>query len=245
MISMKDRLIVALDVDNVDDARKLVEVLAPSVWGFKVGLELITAQLGGLVTELILGSRSKVFWDGKLPDIRETNARAAKVSAEWGVHMLNVHANIGVKGMKAVVENCGNAQVLAVTVLTSLSDDECKRSYGRSVKETVIEFADMALEAGVHGLVCSPRDLGVLSGEADARFRHLLKVTPGVRPTWADNNDQKRVMTPGEAIIEGADFLVVGRPITRPPDGMDSAEAARRILDEVVEATLKKCGGVQ
>jgi orotidine-5'-phosphate decarboxylase len=153
-----------------------------------------------------------------------------------GVDMFNVHASCGVEAMKAAVANKGMSKVLAVTVLTSLSDEECISVFGKASQQKVLEFANMAKDAGVDGLICSPKEVPLLRSRPE--LKDLLLVTPGVRPEWAAAGDQKRVMTPGEAIKAGSDYLVIGRPITKPPENKFSSpvEAAIAIAEEIGKA---------
>lgn len=146
--------------------------------------------------------------------------------------------------MKAAVENKGESKVLAVTVLTSLSEEDAHLIYGEPSKAKVIEFARWAKIAGVDGLICSPKELGVL-GKCE-EFDDLLKVTPGIRPAWSGKEDQKRVNTPAEAIKAGADYLVIGRPITKVPGTELLAtppDAAKKIAEEIEQALKEKKKG--
>jgi orotidine-5'-phosphate decarboxylase len=154
--------------------------------------------------------------------------------------MFDVHASSGLYAMRAAVEHKGASLVLAVTVLTSMDDLEVARVFGCQAENAVKRLAKLAADAKCDGIVCSPRDLEALKD--DDRFAGLLKVTPGVRPTWAQNNDQQRVMTPGEAIEAGADYLVIGRPITKPSahEGRIPSLAARMIAEEIQAALAKR-----
>ena len=231
----RDRIFVALDFGNSDKVASLVPDLVPYVGGFKIGLELISAVGGGpRAVKLVQSLRGRVFYDGKFHDIPNTMAGAAREVAGLGVLMFNVHASAGVEAMKAAVANRGDSLVLAVTVLTSLSDSDCQLIYGAPSRDRVMEFALMAKEAGCNGVICSPKELEFLRREP--ALANMLMVTPGVRSAWAAVGDQKRVMTPAEAIKAGASFLVIGRPITQPPVEIGSpVEAAQRIAEEIAE----------
>jgi len=231
----RDRIFVALDFGNSDKVASLVPYLVPYVGGFKIGLELISAVGGGpRAVKLVQSLRGRVFYDGKFHDIPNTMAGAAREVAGLGVLMFNVHASAGVEAMKAAVANRGDSLVLAVTVLTSLSDSDCQLIYGAPSRDRVMEFALMAKEAGCNGVICSPKELEFLRREP--ALANMLMVTPGVRSAWAAVGDQKRVMTPAEAIKAGASFLVIGRPITQPPVEIGSpVEAAQRIAEEIAE----------
>ena len=231
-MSAKDKIIVALDVDNLEDAGTLIGQLAPHVGCFKIGLELMTSVGAPEAVRFIHQRGGRVFLDGKFNDIPATVGKAAKAAARLGVTMFNVHASAGVEAMRAAAANKGSSLLLAVTVLTALDEGACRSIFGAAPDEAVLRFAQDAREAGVDGIICSPRDLGALG--KDRRFDKLLKVTPGVRPAWASPGDQKRVMTPKEAVEMGATALVIGRPITNPPAEIGSpAEATRRILAEI------------
>ncbi|MBI4405854.1 MAG: orotidine-5'-phosphate decarboxylase [Deltaproteobacteria bacterium] len=231
-MTAKDRLIVALDVKTREEVSSLVGLLSPHVGFFKVGLELMTGVGASQVVRQIHELGGKVFLDGKFNDIPNTVGAAAREAAALGVSMFNVHAAAGLEAMKAAVQNKGKALCLAVTVLTSLDDQAAMQIFGHSVADRVVYFAKQALIAGVDGIVCSPMDLKGLSNEAS--LKKLIKVTPGVRPLWASPNDQRRHMGPGEAVAAGADYLVIGRPITAPPaDIATPVLAAQKIVQEI------------
>lgn len=234
----KDRVIVALDVSSLEEAELLVLELAPYVGYFKIGLRLITAVGTPNAVRFLHGLHCKVFLDGKFCDIPHTVGEAAAAAAELRVAMFNVHASASVEAMKAAVKNKKSSLVLAVTVLTSLSNDDALYIFGASVKTQVFQFALDAKEAGVDGLICSPQELELLSQEKE--LDGLLKITPGVRPRWAAANDQKRMMTPGEAILAGADMVVMGRPITNPPKEIGTPAQAAQLIYEEIESALEK-----
>lgn len=229
---MRERLIVALDVPSTDQARQLVETLSPYVGYFKIGLELITAEGAPAVVKMIHSLGGRVFLDAKFNDIPNTVAGAARSAAQLGVALFDVHASSGVEALRAAVKNRGSAQVLAVTVLTSLDDAQAKHLFGASSSDKVVQFALDARMAGANGIVCSPQELEILSRLGE--LKSMLKVTPGIRPDWAGTDDQKRFLTPSAAIKAGATHLVIGRPITSPPAEIGSpVEAAKRILEEL------------
>jgi orotidine-5'-phosphate decarboxylase len=219
-------IIIALDVDSREAALDLVNRLGDPAPFYKVGMELYAAAGPGFVSELI-GRGKQVFLDLKFYDIGETVKRAVAQVARLGVRFLTVHAVNPV--MRAAVEGRAgsNLQLLGVTVLTSLDDsDLAEMGYRFNVTDLVALRARNAVELGVDGIVCSPHEV--------ARVRAItgpktLLITPGVRSVGAAVGDQKRVSTPGEAIANGADYLVIGRQVTRAAD--PQAEIAR-ILDE-------------
>lgn len=228
----KDRIIVALDVGSLNEAKTLVEDLIPYVGCFKIGLELITSVGGPTVVEWIHTMGGSVFYDGKFDDIPNTVGGAAKAVAKLNVKMFNVHASAGIEAMMAAVAEKGRSLVLAVTVLTSLEENNAHLIFGGPSKAKVLQFARDAKIAGCDGVICSPQELELLGKQEE--LGSLLKVTPGVRPEWASAGDQKRVMTPREAIKAGATSLVIGRPITQPPIGMGApADAAKAIAEEI------------
>lgn len=231
----KEGIIVALDVNNLEAATKLVEVLAPHVGGFKVGLELMMAVGAPTAVKAVQALGGKVFLDGKFHDIPNTVAGAAKAIAVLDVLMFNVHASAGIEAMMAAVANRGQSLVLAVTILTSFEENNANLIYGGPTKAKVLQYARDAKLAGCDGVICSPQELELLGKRPE--LKDFLKVTPGVRPVWAAAGDQKRIMTPAEAIKAGATALVIGRPITNPPPEIGGpVEAAKRITEEIASA---------
>jgi orotidine-5'-phosphate decarboxylase len=147
--------------------------------------------------------------------------------------MFNVHASCGLDSIKAAADNKGSSLLLVVTVLTSISETESTQIFGAPPHEKVIQFARNAKEAGADGIICSAQELELLAQLPD--LRDLLKVTPGIRPSWAEANDQKRILTPAQAMSLGATHLVIGRPITTPPRGIGTpVDAAKKILEEIL-----------
>ncbi|MDO8435579.1 MAG: orotidine-5'-phosphate decarboxylase [bacterium] len=229
-----ERIIVALDVPTLKEARALVEKLSPHVGFFKVGLQLATSVGAPQVVEAIQDCGGRVFLDLKFNDIPNTVGEASKAAVACGVFMFNVHASAGIAAMKAAVANKDRSLVLAVTVLTSFDEKDCSHIFGDRPAVVVPTLAEDALEAGCDGIICSPKELVLFK---DEKFVRLLKVVPGIRPEWARTDDQKRFTTPMEAIKAGADYLVIGRPITKPPDGIGSpAAAAQRVAAEIAVA---------
>lgn len=246
----KERIIVALDVDDLYKAAALVNELGPFVGGFKVGLQLLTSQGAPRVVETVKKKGAKLLFDGKFHDIPNTVAGAAKAVAKMGVDMFTVHASGGVDMMREAVSNRGNSDVLAVTILTSLSaKDLWELGYvsnwqaepwerffqtinDRYIPGLVIDMARAAKEAGVQGIVCSPKEVRTLASSEE--LEGLYFVTPGIRPGWAAAGDQKRIASPADAVRDGAKYLVIGRPITSPPPEIGSpVEAAKRIAEEI------------
>lgn len=230
-LSPKDRLIVALDVSSAADAQRLVSTIGNSAAIYKIGKQLFTSEGPGLVRDLV-GSGRKVFLDLKYHDIPNTVASAVRVAADLNVHMLTVHASGGSKMLRAAAEAAAETSskplVLAVTVLTNLADEDLREiGISAPTQDQVVTLAKLAQKAGVGGLVASPNELKALR---QAIGQEMKIVTPGVRPAGSDKGDQSRIATPAEAIANGADYIVVGRPITA---AQDPAAAARAILEEI------------
>lgn len=231
MISPRERLIVALDVSSAREALKIVASLGDSVQTYKVGMQLYTAEGPQMVRDLVATGR-KVFLDLKYHDIPNTVAAAVREAAQLGVSMLTVHASGGTKMLHAAVEAARETnpglQILAVTVLTSMDDQDMNETGVQGpVIDQVVWLTSLALEAGCKGVVSSPREVKTLREKLGSAF---LVVTPGVRPAGAEHGDQARVATPSEAIAAGATHIVVGRPITAVAS--PAAEAAK-ILQEL------------
>jgi orotidine-5'-phosphate decarboxylase len=220
-------IIVALDMENASEASKLVERLGETIDFYKVGLELYTAEGTGFVRELI-AAKKQVFLDLKLYDIPETVKRATARVADMGVRFLTVHAR-GPVMRGAVAGKAGSSlQILGVTVLTSHSEAELEADgYAGGVAGLVERRVRLGCEAGIDGFVCSPLEAARVREWGGA---NVMIVTPGVRSAGVEKGDQKRVATPGEAIRAGADYLVVGREITR---SADPRAVAGGILREV------------
>ncbi|UMX47368.1 MAG: orotidine-5'-phosphate decarboxylase [Candidatus Nealsonbacteria bacterium DGGOD1a] len=231
----RERIIYALDVSGSVAAMPTIKTIAPLVGIIKTGLELITSGEAPEVIKAIQGMGGQVFYDGKFDDIPNTVGRATKIAAGFGVKMINVHASAGKESIKAAIANKGKSLILGVTILTSIDETECKSIFGDTPGNKVVQFAEMLVDLGADGIICSPKEL-VLLGKIE-KFNHLLKITPGVRPVWAETGDQKRVMTPADAIKAGATHLVIGRPISSPPKEIGSpTNAAYLIAKEIAEA---------
>jgi len=232
MSDPKEKLIVALDVKTLGEVKEIVEELFPYVGCFKVGLEIITAEGALRVVRCVHDLGGQVFYDGKLDDIPNTVEETSKVIANMNVKMFNVHASAGIEALMAAVDNKRDSLVLAVTVLTSIEENNANLIFGGPIKAKVLQFALDAKLAGCDGIICSPQELEFLSEQKE--LKDLMKITPGVRPDWAVVGDQKRVLTPADAIRSGATALVIGRPITKPPKEIGGrVEAVKRILEEI------------
>ncbi|MCE9786920.1 orotidine-5'-phosphate decarboxylase [Shewanella chilikensis] len=225
-------IVVALDFDNKFKALQLVDKLDPSMCRLKVGKEMFTLFGPQLVKE-IHGRGFDLFLDLKFHDIPNTVAKAVTAAAEMGVWMVNVHASGGLAMMeaarRALLPYGDNAPLLiAVTVLTSMSDDELKLiGVEGSAEDQVRRLARLTQTAGLDGVVCSARESSMLKAELGADFK---LVTPGIRPAGSDAGDQKRIMTPAEAMASGSDYLVIGRPITQAADPLATLQAIHQSL---------------
>lgn len=231
-----ERLIIALDVDTKEKALNLVKKLKDEVKIFKIGSELFTS-CGPSIVEEVQKSGSKVFLDLKFHDIPNTVAKSAVVATRLGVFMFNVHALGGVDMMKKAAESVNDEakklkierpKVIAVTILTSMDGNNLKKiGVSDNMETQVSKLAKLSKDAGLDGVVASPSEVKLIRKNLGKDF---LIVTPGVRPSWAGKNDQKRFTTPKEAIDNGADFIVVGRPVIEAPDPVEVAE---KILREI------------
>jgi orotidine-5'-phosphate decarboxylase len=236
----KDKLIVALDVDSLDKALQLVDQLQPHVGMFKVGMELYYAE-GPRVIRAIRERGGKVFLDLKMHDIPTTVAKAARVLTRSGVSIINVHAGGGLAMLQAVasavqdeaaVQDIEPPQVIAVTVLTSMDQIalNTQLNIDGSVQDHVVRWAKMTQQAGLNGVVASPREITAIRETCGENF---VIITPGIRPQGAQKNDQERIMTPKEAVALGSTYLVVGRPITAAADPVVAAKAIVAEISEV------------
>lgn len=234
---MRDRLIVALDYSTLEEAIKMVEVLGESVVFYKVGLELFLNSKGEII-DYLNKNRKKVFLDLKFYDIPNTTMMASLFAVKNNIDIFNVHASGGREMMKKVVSEVKKIKkdtlCIAVTVLTSFSENELREIYHNdiSLQELAINMAKISKESGMDGVVCSPLEASKIKEICGKSFK---TITPGVRPSWSLKNDQERVMTPKSAIENGSDYLVIGRPITRSENPKESVEL---ILKEMREANV-------
>lgn len=235
----KDKIIVAVDVPTAADAMSIVDELKGAVGAFKIGLQLFTAAGPDFVRNLV-GSGAKIFLDLKFHDIPNTVAKASVEAARFGVWMFNVHASGGSEMMRRTVEEVGETcerenidrpLIIAVTVLTSSNDDTLREiGVNNIAEEQVLKLAELTAKCGLDGVVASPHEIEPIRARiASNEFRI---VTPGIRPSSATNDDQKRVMTPGSAVFKGADHLVIGRPITAAPDRLAAVAEIIREIEE-------------
>jgi orotidine-5'-phosphate decarboxylase len=239
--SMRERLILALDVDDGEKVKELVRLLAGSVGMFKVGKQLFT-HAGPAVVELIHDMGGEVFLDLKFHDIPTTVAKAAVEATRLGVKMFNVHASGSLDMMRRTVsevrrvcrqEGLRRPIMLAVTVLTSLNNNDLKRvGVNGEVADQVVRLALLTKEAGMDGVVASPQEVTRIREACGRRF---VIVSPGIRLVRGRRNDQRRVMSPEEAVRAGVDYIVVGRPIL---EARDPLGTAREIVAEMERVSL-------
>lgn len=238
------RIIVALDVDNADSAITLLQDLQTHVLWAKIGLELIAAQVGGKVAEVAASLGYFVFWDLKTDDVPRTIGKAVLASSKHpGVRMINVHANSGIEGMMAAVENKCDAEIYAVSELTSFDTVNSELEFGASRNAKVLQYARNAAYAGCDGIICSPKELAFLNGYSQRKLypeKQLLRLKtaiPGTRSQGAEAHDQKNVETQEVAIMGGAELLVIGSEII---GAVSPAEAAQALNFRIAKALVDK-----
>ena len=236
-MATKEQLIIALDFSKGEDAIALVDAIGEAATYYKVGLELFLNSKGSVI-EALKARGKHVFLDLKFHDIPNTVAAACRWAAGLGVDMFNVHAGGGLEMMQRAKEatlegaqanNLAAPKLIGVTILTSFDEAGLARvGFGGSVDDNVKRLAALTAEAGLDGVVCSSREVPLIrDAVADAGF---LTVCPGVRPEWAQKGDQKRIMTPAQAMAQGVSHIVVGRPITK---AEDPVAATLKILEEM------------
>jgi orotidine-5'-phosphate decarboxylase len=228
MTKAADKIIVALDVATKERALELVEQLRGEISFFKIGLQLYTAE-GPEVVGAVLATGAKVWLDVKLYDIPNTVARAVEAAGTLGVQMLTIHLSGGSDMIRAATAaRTNNMLLLGVTVLTSATEQTLREiGIADRVEDQVLRLAKLGVEAGIDGLVASPHELKMLRAEFSTKIK---LVVPGVRPSWSEPSDQKRVTTAREALDSAADYLVIGRPIVLHQNPL---EAVVKILDEM------------
>jgi orotidine-5'-phosphate decarboxylase len=234
----RERVILAVDVGDADSAVRMVELLRDAVGAFKVGSELVNAAGTGIFEKIRHAGAERIFYDAKFHDIPNTAAGAARAAAKHDLWMIIVHAAGGSRKISAAAgalkeyahESGVNPPILlGVTLLTSISSEElaCELHVSASPADYVRAMARMVMDSGGQGVVASAHEIEAVRDECGAGF---AVVTPGVRPSGVEAGDQRRTLTPGEAVRRGADYLVIGRPITAADN---PRAAAMRILDEI------------
>ena len=228
MTKAADKIIVSLDMATKKEALVLVDQLNGQISFFKIGLQLYTAE-GPEIVRTLLSTGAKVWLDLKLHDIPNTVARAVESASNLGVHMLTIHLSGGSEMIRAATAaRANNISILGVTVLTSATEQTLREiGIADGVEDQVLRLAKLGVEAGIDGIVASPHEIKILRTEFGDKIKIVVQ---GIRPIWAEPGDQKRFMTPRQALDAGADYLVIGRPIiahSRP------REAVTKILNEV------------
>ncbi|HZS17483.1 MAG TPA: orotidine-5'-phosphate decarboxylase [Candidatus Udaeobacter sp.] len=224
---IKDRIIVALDVATKNEAIELAKKLRDQISFFKIGLQLYTAE-GPEIVHAVASTGANVFLDLKLHDIPNTVARAVESAGRLGVQMLTIHLSGGREMIRAATSSrANNMLLLGVTVLTSSTDDMLREIGVREdLDDHVLRLAKLGVDEGIEALVASPHEIKTLRREFGPKIKIVV---PGIRPTWSAPGDQKRIMTPREALEAGADYLVIGRPVTA---HANPGEAVKQILAE-------------
>ncbi len=238
--SIRDRIIVALDVETADAAREISNELSGHVGAFKIGLQLFTAAGPSIVREFVDDGK-KIFLDLKFHDIPSTVAKASVEAAKLGVWMFNIHASGGSEMMRRVVGEVAEAcaagtlkrpLMIGVTVLTSSNAETLAEiGVGGSTESQVVSLSRLAAESGLDGVVASPHEVDAVKNAIGRK--DFVIVTPGIRATFATDDDQKRVTTLREACARGSDYAVIGRPITQANDRLGAVE---RLVGEVTSA---------
>lgn len=236
-VEPKDRIIVALDVDTLKEANTLVEQLYAYVGWFKVGLQLLHSEGTPNVVKTLKNSGGRIFADTKMHDIPNTVGKAVKAVSNHGADMFNVMASGGIDMMMKAVENKGASLALAVTVLTSLEENDAYLLLGGPTKAKVLQYSRDAKLSGMNGIVCSPLEVELLKKRKE--LAGLIYVTPGIRLEGGEVHDQKRIKTPYGAIMKGADYLVIGRAITEASESEGGPVGAVEKVISEIEAALK------
>lgn len=236
-----DKIMVALDVDTLEEARAIAEELKGTGVTFKIGNQLGTAVGWQACIDLAHEFGAQIFCDSKFKDIPITIEKSARSMTRLQPDFFNIMADTqieairgAVAGVESAVRDYGAANpiLLGVTVLTSYSERDCQSVYGATASDKVVQFASNAAVNGLDGVVCSSEEAKLL--RQNELTKDLLLVTPGIRPTWAASGDQSRILTPRQAVEAGADYLVIGRPITQPPPEIGSPQnALEKILEEI------------
>ncbi|MGI8670321.1 MAG: orotidine-5'-phosphate decarboxylase [Aridibacter sp.] len=234
---IKEKIIVALDVPTKNEAKEIIAELRDEVGAFKIGLQLFTSVGASFIREVV-DDGIKLFLDVKFHDIPNTVAKASVEAAKLGVWMFNIHALGGTEMMKTTVvevrefcdkENLQQPKIIGVTILTSLDEKSLEQvGIEKNIQKQVVNLAKLSAECGLDGVVASPQEVKIIR-ENVAKDDFLI-ITPGIRLSFATNDDQKRVMTPAEAIQAGSDYLVIGRPIIKADNRIN---AVRQIIDEI------------
>ena len=230
-MNLNERIIIALDFDKLTSAKDMVDRLDDAVF-FKVGLQAFLA-FGDEIIEYLKEKNKRVFLDLKFKDIPNTVEGAIKSVLKYNPNFLTIHTSGGAEMIRRSIETARqnqNLTVLGVTVLTSLGDNDLlEQGISLDTEKTVLKLAEIGIRNGMDSFVCSPKEIRILK----SKFKDdIVLVTPGIRPSWSEKGDQKRVFTPRMAVEHGCDYMVIGRPITKHPD---PNRAFNMILEEIGE----------
>lgn len=232
-----ERLIVALDYSKLEDVKNIVKLLGNKIKIYKVGLESFL-NTNGEIIDYLHSENKKVFLDLKFHDIENTVNKACEYAIKKNVFMFNVHATNGVNTLKKIFstlkENKSQSLLIAVTILTNLNNEDLKQIYGKYIdlEEIVMNLSDIAYTSGMNGIVCSSREAKKIKEKYGNSF---ITVCPGIRLGDSVEDDQKRTMTPYEAILGGADFLVIGRPITESENKIETVDMILHQIDQALQ----------
>lgn len=232
-MNVQDRIIVALDTDDPDEAIDIVYDLKDFAGMFKVGSELFTSN-GPLIVERIVSAGLKVFLDLKYHDTPNTVSKSVAEAAKLGVDLISVHLSSGEKCLKAAMANKGRSRLFGVTVPTSIGEDECYRIYGRSREKQVFHLGLLAANSGLDGVICAGNSHEAGQIKQDPRFQNLQILCPGIRLSSDQKHDQYATVDPIDAIKNGADYIVLGRTITQ-----HRHTAAHLGKKEIINAMIK------
>ena len=238
---IKEKIVLALDVTTIDEAKKLIDELKDYVGVFKVGLQFYTGN-GDELFRLMNDMKLKYFLDVKLMDIPNTVAKASENIISKGADFFNIHALGGKEMMQKCVESANTTAeklgrnkptILAVTILTSINDEKLHNELGinENVSEYALKLAKLAKDAGVTGVVASVFEARRIKEVCGKEFKVLC---PGIRPAWSAKDDQQRLATPSLALKEGADYLVIGRAVTAAPDRTDAMKKIYKEIEEII-----------
>lgn len=229
---LDSNVIVALDLDDLDEINKKIKELSTLTRWYKVGYQMLTSLGVKESVRIVKSYDCKVFLDMKLYDIPNTVAKAVKNLSALDIDMLTIHVSGGSNMIREALNSVnpkGNTKLLGVTLLTSFSKEEAKKIYNLDdTIDIVKKFVEIGYKSGLRGFVCSPLELKVLIKE----FPDCFFVVPGIRPSWSLKDDQERISTPYDAKLNGATYIVVGRPILKPNNNYSSSDALKSIIEE-------------
>ncbi len=233
----RESIIIPLDVPDLESATFIIDKLIGSVGSFKIGRQAIDGGYGHAIADYLTTKGQRFLWDSKMADIPNTSGEATKAlkdSLPNGVWAIDIHVSSGHDSIKKMVDEAAGSRVWAVTLLTSITPEQCGELFGASPEVIVLRWSGIALRQEVHGIICSPKEIEIIRGEYGYGFEII---TPGVRLAGSDTQDQVRTDTPGNAIAKGASHLVIGRPITK---ANDPVVVARAIAEEIEQAFKKR-----